>query len=134
MSLVAKLHPVDDFWDERAQEQKARRRLESEMGNLQGAIGLSEKMVVLKVSPGWEDYQKALMDCLEYRRQELVLADSDRDMRLLQGRCRELSAIISLMMRTESNTQQLASRLELLQKERDAYMPDGKIIPKGAVS
>ena len=136
MSLHDKLHPVDDFWDEKAQERAAVNRLDSEINNLKGAISLAEKIVALKGGPGWLEFVKAVEDCRVYRRQELELSQgSDADLRILQGRCRELGAIVSLMTQTEANTQTLAVRLQGLVLERQVFVKeDGKVKPKGVHS
>jgi hypothetical protein len=129
MSLQDKLHPVDEFWDERAQERAVTTRLDAEINNLKGAIGLAEKILTLRGNSGWAEFVKAIEDCRVYRRQELELSQgSDADLRILQGRCRELGSIVSLMTQTESNTQALAGRLEGVQKERALFVkPGGKV-------
>ena len=131
-----KLKPVDDFWDEKAQERAAVNRLDAEINNLKGAIGLAEKILALKGGPGWLEFIKAIEDCRAYRRQELELSQgSDADLRILQGRCRELGAIVSLMTQTEANTQTLAGRLQGLVLEREVFVQaDGKVRPKGVHS
>jgi hypothetical protein len=128
-----KLKPVDDFWDEKAQERLAVGRLDAEINNLRGAVGLAEKILMLKGSGGWTDFVKAVEDCRAYRRQELELsAGTDSDLRILQGRCRELGAIVSLMTQTETNTEVLASRLKGLVEERALFVKeDGKVQPRG---
>ncbi len=130
-----KLRPSDDTWNQKEQERQVIKRLDTEIGNMQGAIALAERMTALKRAPGWESFVKAIEDCRTYRRQELELAiGTDAEVRILQGRCRELGAILSLMNQTEKNTQVLASRLESLQAEKAAYVrEDGKVQPKGVL-
>lgn len=129
MSLHDKLHPVDDFWDEKARERAAVTKIDAEINNLKGAIGLAEKILTLKGGPGWLEFVKAVEDCRIYRRMELELSQgSDADLRILQGRCRELGAIVSLMTQTEVNTQSLADRLRGLVLEREVFVKDdGKV-------
>lgn len=136
MSLQDKLHPVDDFWNQEAQEKAAVRRLDAEINNLKGAIGLAEKILALKGNAGWLEFVKAIEDCRAYRRMELELsAASNDDLRILQGRCRELGAIVSLMTQTETNTQTLSGRLQGLVREREAFVTeDGKVKPQGVHS
>jgi len=129
--IQEKLRPTDDFWDEKAQERSAVNRLDSEINNLKSAIGLAEKILALKGGPGWIEFVKAVEDCRAYRRQELSTG-TDAELRILQGRCRELGAIVSLMTQTEVNTQTLAGRLQSLVLEREVFVkPDGKVRPKG---
>ena len=131
--IQEKLRPTDDFWDEKAQERSAVNRLDSEINNLKSAIGLAEKILALKGGPGWIEFVKAVEDCRAYRRQELELSTgTDAELRILQGRCHELGAIVSLMTQTEVNTQTLAGRLQSLVLEREVFVkPDGKVRPKG---
>lgn len=128
-----KLKPNDDFWDEKAQERAVIARLDAEINNLKGAVGLAEKILMLKGSGGWLEFVKAIEDCRAYRRQELELSSgTDAELRILQGRCRELGAIVSLMTQTETNTEVLAGRLKGLVEERTLFVkPDGKVKPRG---
>ena len=131
--IEEKLKAQDDFWDEKAQERLAVGRLDAEINNLKGAVGLAEKILALKGNAGWLEFVKAIEDCRAYRRQELELsARSNDDLRILQGRCRELGAIVSLMTHTEDNTKQLAGRLSSLVEERALFVKDdGKVQPRG---
>ena len=128
-----KLKPADDFWDEKAQERIVTQRLDAEIKNIEGAVNLASKILALKGNAGWQEFVKAIEDCRAYRRQELELSSaSDADLRILQGRCRELGAILSLMNQTETNTEVLASRLKGLEQERALFVKeDGKVKPKG---
>jgi hypothetical protein len=136
MSIQDKLHPVDDFWNQEAQEKASVRRIDAEINNLKGAIALADKILTLKGNAGWLEFVKAVEDCRAYRRQELELsAASNDDLRILQGRCRELGAIMSLMTQTETNTQTLSGRLKGLVREREAFvMEDGKVKLQGVLS
>ena len=128
-----KLKPSDSFWDEKAQERIVVQKLDSEINNLRGAVGLAEKILALKGNAGWQEFVKAIEDYRAFRRQELELcAGTDAELRILQGRCRELGAIVSLMTQTETNTEVLATRLKGLQEERALYVKDdGKVQPRG---
>lgn len=130
-----KMKPSDDFWNQKEQERQIVKKLETEAHNLKSAINLAERMVVLKASPGWAPFVKAIEDMRAYRRTELELAAGNTaDVRILQGRCRELGAILSLMNQTEQNTQVLVSRLEGLEAEKATYVrKDGKVRPKELV-
>lgn len=134
MSLHDKYHPVDNFWDEKAQERSAIRRMDAEINNIKSAVSMGEKILALKGNAGWQDFVQAVEDARAYRRQELELSsEKDSDLRIIQGRCRELGAILSLMTQTEENTKALAGRLKSLISERDRFVrPDGKLKPKGA--
>lgn len=136
MSLRDKLHPVDSFWDEKAQERLAIKQMDARINNLRGAIGLAEKILALKGNAGWQQFVKALEDCRAYRRQELELSEgTDAELRILQGRCRELGAVMSLLTQTETNTKTLVDRLQSLELERKVFVnEDGKVRPKGVHS
>ena len=136
MTLHDKLNPSDSFWDAKAQERAVVQRIDAEINNLHGAVALAEKILVLKGNAGWQDFVKAIEDCRAYRRQELELSQgSDADLRILQGRCRELGSIMSLLTQTEINAQTLVSRLKGLQIERETFVKtDGKVQPKGVHS
>lgn len=128
-----KLRSVDNFWDEKAQERAVVADVDAQINNLKGAVNLASKIQALKGNAGWQEFLKAVEDCRSYRRQELELSSaSDAELRILQGRCRELGAILSLMTQTEKNTEILANRLQGLEKERAAFVkPDGKVQPRG---
>lgn len=128
-----KLKSSDSFWDEKAQERIIVQKIDAEINNLRGAVGLAEKILALKGNAGWQEFVKAVEDCRVYRRQELELSSgTDAELRILQGRCRELGAIVSLMTQTETNTAVLATRLKGLEGERALFVKDdGKVKPRG---
>lgn len=130
-----KMRPSDDFWDQKEQERQVIKRLETESNNLRSAIATAERMTAIKRAPGWGAFVKAIEGMRDYRRTELELAAGDNAaVRILQGRCRELGAILSLMHETEQNTQVLVSRLEGLEAEKATYVrKDGKVQPKGVL-
>lgn len=127
-----KMKPSDSFWDQKEQERQIIKRLDSEAHNLQSAITTAERIAAIKSAPGWTDFVKAIEGMRDYRRIELELAAGDDGaVRILQGRCRELGAILSLMNQTEQNKGVLVSRLETLQAEKATYVrEDGKVQPK----
>lgn len=129
-----KMHQQDSFWNQKAQEEEVIRKLDTEIGNLQSALELADKVRMVQHSPGWDHFVKAVEDCRAYRRQEMELCSgSDMEVRILQGRVRELGAILGLMNKNQSNTKALTSRLETLKIERQTYVrEDGKVQPKGA--
>ena len=131
--IEEKLQHVDDTWDVKAQERMAVSKIDAEINNLRGAVGLAEKILALKGNAGWLEFVKAIEDCRAYRRQELELsAGTNDELRIMQGRCRELGAIVSLMTHTEDSTKLLASRLDGLVEERALFVKDdGKVKPKG---
>ncbi len=136
MNLEQKLQSTDDFWSTKAQEEAAVRKLDTEIGTLKGAIGLAEKMMGLRASPGWLDFVKAVEGCKAWRQKELEACQgSNEDMRILQGRCRELNALLGMMGDTEKNTKLLAERLGNLENERKLFVrADGKVQPQGVVT
>lgn len=131
--IQEKLRKTDEFWDMEAQEKAAVGRIDTEINNLRSATTLAEKILSLKGNAGWQEFVKAIEDCRAHRRTELELSTgTDAELRILQGRCRELGAIVSLMTQTEKNTEVLAARLQHLEQERALYVrEDGKVIPKG---
>ena len=131
--IEEKLQHVDDTWDVKAQERMAVSKIDAEINNLRGAVGLAEKILALKGNAGWLEFVKAIEDCRAYRRQELELsAGTNDELRIMQGRCRELGSIVSLMTHTEDSTKLLASRLDGLVEERALFVKDdGKVKPKG---
>jgi hypothetical protein len=130
-----KLKPSDNFWDQKDQERLLIKKIDNEANNLRSAITTAERITAIKSAPGWDAFVKAIEGMRDYRRIELELAAGDTaSVRILQGRCRELAAILSLMHQTENNTQVLVSRLESLDAEKASYVrEDGKVIPVGAV-
>lgn len=134
--LQEKLKSTDGFWDEKDRERAVVANLEARIANLRGAAALAEKVLAIRGNAGWSEFVKAVEDCRSYRRQQLELTDeSDSEMRILQGRCRELGAILALMKQTEVNHQALAAQLRFLEEERALYVKeDGKVKPKGATS
>lgn len=118
--LREKLTPEDDFWLVKEQEKKQLEGLGTEIRNLESAITLGQKVLRLKGQPGWQEFVKSLEDMRSYRRQELELSvQPDANLRILQGRCRELGAILSLVKNTEYNLELLANQLKAKQDERD---------------
>lgn len=134
--IAEKLKSTDSFWDEKAQERAVVNRLDAEINNLRSATTLAEKILALKGNAGWQEFVKAIEGCRAHRRVELELSSgSDAELRILQGRCRELGAILSLMTQTEQNTEVLSVRLHGLEEERALYVKeDGKVKPKGVHS
>lgn len=128
-----KLKSTDKFWDATAQERAVVDSIDAQINNIRGATTLAEKILALKGNAGWQEFVKAVEDCRAFRRQELELSSAgDAELRILQGRCRELGAILSLMTQTEKNTEALSARLQDLEKERALFVKeDGKVIPKG---
>ena len=131
--IQEKLQPQDGFWDERLRERLVVEQLDAKINNLKGAVNLASKILALKGNAGWQEFVKAVEDCRAWRRQELELSSgSDSDLRILQGRCRELGAIVSLMTQTQVNTKALSTQLSSLEAERALYVTaDGRVKPKG---
>ncbi len=136
MNLQQKLQPTDDFWSTKAQEEAVVRRLDTEIGTLKGAIGLAEKMMGLRSAPGWKDFVEAVEGCKAWRQKELEACQgSNEDLRILQGRCRELNALLGMMGDTEKNAKLLAERLGVLEQEKKLFVrADGKVQPQGVMT
>jgi len=134
--ISEKLKSSDNFWITADREKAVRMQLDADINNLKGTINLAKRIIALKGNAGWDDFVKAVQDCRIYRRQELELSSgSNSELHILQGRCRELGAIMSLMTQTEDNTRTLVGRLESLEKERALFVkPDGRVKPQGIQS
>lgn len=125
----------DPFWDIRAQENALRADLEADIRDLQGAIGLAEKALALRASPGWEPFLTMMRQQLHNRTEELIGAATEREAFLLQGRVRELRSVLSLMGTAEQNVQVLRERLQAKVKERqERFLANNKVKPVGATS
>lgn len=136
MSLRDKLHPVDDFWDEKARERAAVRDLDDRIAANQRAIAMVEKMQALTASPGWVPFVKAVQDLRESRRTELELCELPNDqMRIMQGRVRELGSILALMRDGQRNLEGLAAVRKILEDERaERVLDSGQVKPQGVHS
>lgn len=128
-----KLTNDDVFWNVRGQEQDYRRRLEADIRDLQGAIGLAEKALALRASPGWEPFLETVRAQLRIRTEELVLAKEDRETTLLQGRVRELRSVLALMDQAEAGLRTLEQRLRDRLQERENRIENDKVKPQGIV-
>lgn len=129
-----KLFSDDPTWDVNAQEAEFRAKLEADIRDIERDIALADKALALRASPGWEPFLKTVRALLDSRTEELILAKNPHDATLLQGRVRELRAVLSLMQRTESSVSVLRDRLQVRVKERDERFVGQKVKPLGATS
>lgn len=130
-----KIKTDDPFWNIRSQESEFRGALDADIRDLEGAIGLAEKALALRASPGWEPFLQMMKAQLQARTDELVLSKSQHEASLLQGRVRELRAILALMQTAERNVQILRERLQVKLKERkERFLANDKVKPVGATS
>ena len=124
----------DPFWDVRAQEEDARQKIDMDIHDLEGQIGLAEKCLVLKAAPGWVEFVRLVEAQALRRREEMVLCLTDREAAVLQGRCREITSILGLMNRAEESVATLTERLQTRQAEREKRFSGGIVKPIGAIS
>ena len=124
----------DPFWNVKAQENAARAEMDADIRDLEGAISLASKALALRSSPGWDQFLKVMQAQLTRRREELVLASDERAACILQGRCRELTAVLGLMKQAEDSVKTLNERLQGRLAERKDRFSGGKVKPVGAVT
>jgi hypothetical protein len=132
--IAEKILSADPFWDIRSQEGDFRQALELDIRDLEKGILTAEKALALRASPGWEPFLQTVRALLESRTAELVAAKTAHEATLLQGRVRELRAVLALMQQTEHSMQVLRDRLAVRIKERDARFAGQKVKPLGATS
>lgn len=100
------------FEDVREQERRMRQEHADYVANIQHAISLCEGILQLETSGGFRQFQETLAGMLQHRTTELLSARDDRTTAVLQGRCQELKAILSLMRETRSNKEALANAIK----------------------
>lgn len=100
------------FEDVRETERRAREEHASHVENLRAAIALSDGILLLEGAAGFRQFQATIEDLLRHRTSELLSVRDDRSAAVLQGRCQELRAILSLMASTRANREALANALK----------------------
>lgn len=100
------------FEDVREQERRIREEHANYLANMRAAIGLCDGILALENSAGFRQFQATLEDMLRHRTTELLSAREDRPAAVMQGRCQELRAILSLVTSTRSNREALATALK----------------------
>jgi hypothetical protein len=100
------------FEDVREQERRARQDHADFVTKMRQAIAMCDGIIQLETSGGFKHVQSTLADMLQHRTTELLSAREDRSAAVLQGRCQELKAILSLMANTRGNREALANALK----------------------
>lgn len=109
--------------DVREQERLERDRHRERTDALRAAIALADRLLAIGRGDGYAALQRALEDMLRHRTETLFSVRVDRDAAVLQGRCQELRAVLSLMRDTQANRDALAKELEECEnafREREA--------------
>jgi len=124
------LPPSNFFTPVGRQERERKDQLQKKIDQLERAIGLGQRMAVLKNAPGFQPFMQAVQDVLSHAQDEMVACmQGDSMLRILQGRCQAYRSILALMRRTEQNIQDLNEQLEAARRETSAVLDDGKVVP-----
>lgn len=99
------------FEDVREVERRTRRERDDLIRDLKAAIALCDGILMLQNSQGFRHLTTTLEDMLKHRTAELLSAREDRTATVLQGRCLELRAILSVTTATAANREALAQQL-----------------------
>ena len=103
--------------DVREQERRKRQQLQDLIADRRSAIGVIDRSLQVSQQPGWSEF----LASLEHRRglllRELEGENRASKVKILQGRSRELAAMLSLTKHATQNKQALAIEIEGLQNE-----------------
>ena len=101
--------------DVREQERRQRQQLEDLIADRRSAIGVIDRSLQVSQQPGWQEF----LASIEHRRglllRELEGENRSSKVKILQGRSRELAAILALTKHATQNKQALAMEVEGLQ-------------------
>ncbi len=126
-------HIEQGQWEQVADtEDRLRKEFSGEIDRLTRVINLGQRLTVLKNSPGYQQFEEAVVDLRTYAQNEMIgCTDGNDQIRILQGRCQAFSSILALMRRTEHNIKNLTQQLEVVREKADrAINPNGKIRPE----
>lgn len=103
--------------------------------SLQRQIALVQRIMPLKHSPGFKEFESTVQDCLDHAQNEMVNGTrGNEQMRVLQGRCQAFGSILAFMRNSEQQLQNLAQQLEAAQGQAaQVVRPDGKVVPEPMV-
>lgn len=132
--IEEKLISDDPTWDVRAHEDEVRLKLDADIRDLEGNIALAEKALALRASPGWEPFLQQVRANLAVRTDELILCKTPHETALLQGRVRELRAVLGLMQQAEGSVAVLQARLQERKTMRSERFVGDKMKPQGVTS
>jgi len=123
-------------WEPIAQtEERVRKQSKAEIDRLERVINLGQRMLQIKNSPGFQQFEEAVRDLRKHAQNEMVGCQAGNEqLRILQGRCQAYGSILALMRNTEQNLESLAQNLEVAkQKAASVVRPDGKVVPEPMV-
>lgn len=126
-------HVEHGQWEQVAEtEERLRKQFSGEIDRLTRVINLGQRLIVLKNSPGYQQFEEAVVDMRTYAQNEMVSCkDGNDQIRILQGRCQAFGSILALMRRTEHNIENLSQQLKVVREKADrAIGPNGKIRPE----
>jgi len=108
----------DIFWDVKAQEREEERAIAAEIDGLQRVIALGRRTAALKQSVGFQDFQKAINDLLDYSTKKLIRNTmSNEEMREQRGKVEALQDILAILDRADETVGLLAAREAELQNQ-----------------
>ncbi len=113
-------------------EELIRKDAAKEIDRLERVINLGQRILTLRTSPGFQQFESAVQDLRTHAQNEMVgCTAGNEQLRILQGRCQALSSILALMRNTEQNLGSLANQLEAAKAKAAAVIrPDGKVVPE----
>jgi len=116
-------------------EEAIRKQAAEEIDRLERVINLGHRMLTIKSSPGFQQFEQAIQDLRSHAKNEMVACTAGNEqLRILQGRCQAFGSILALMRNTEQNLQSLAQQLQAAQhKAASIIREDGKAVPEPAV-
>lgn len=99
------------------------------------AINAAQRIIPLKHSPGFQQFEQAIEDLRTHAKNEMVACTAGNEqLRILQGRCQAFGSILALMRNAERNIESLSQRLETIQSKAAANIrEDGRVVPEPAV-
>lgn len=123
--------PGSFFGSVQEQERQYIQDLRDRIRKIEGELGLCNRILVAKNSPGFMEFIKAVTNKRDLTRRDLeVSSGSNEELRVLQGRTQALSSMALILTDTEHLKQNLERELESLKQQYEATArPDGRVIP-----
>lgn len=111
----------DDQWQFEERRAEELGQLRSKLRDRKSAVAVADRLLALEGQAGYREFVTELERRRDARVHELVTTtSSDSYLRVLQGRCQELGALISLMRNLRENREALATEVSRLEDELDA--------------
>ena len=113
--------------------------LQAKIRKAEGEIGLCDRVLVAKNSPGFVEFMKAVETKRDITRRDMESCYGSNDLlRMLQGRAQALNSMALILTDTEHLKQNLVRELEALREQEHATVrPDEKRVrqnPLGGIS